>query len=45
MVDVFSIDDIGGDGLQNDALSEDEADQESFHRWVWMLFVSREFNF
>ena len=45
MVDVFSIDDIGGEGLQNDALSEDEADQESFHRWVWMHFVSREFNF
>lgn len=45
MVDVFPIDDIGGDGLQNDALSEDEADLESFHRWVWMRFVSSEIYF
>ena len=39
MADVFDID-IGGEELQNEAQSDDEADQDSFQRWVWMRFMS-----
>ena len=45
MADVFSIDDIGGDGTHNDAQSDDEDEQDSFQRWVCMRFVYTQFYF
>ena len=38
MADVFDID-IGGEGVQNDAQSDEDDDQDSFQRWVWMRFM------
>lgn len=43
MADVFPIDDIGGEDVHNDAQSDDEDEQDSLQRWVWMRFVPREF--
>ena len=40
MADVFDIDDIGGDDVQNGALSDEEDEQDSLERWVCMRFMS-----
>ena len=39
MADVFDID-IGGEDVQNDAQWDEDDNQDSFQRWVWMCFVS-----
>lgn len=43
MADVFDID-IGGEDVHNGEQSDDDEDQDSYQRWVWMRFVSRIFS-
>ena len=40
MADVFDIDDIGGEDIQDGAQSDEDDEQNSLERWVCMCFVS-----
>ena len=40
MADVFDIDDIGGEDVQDGAQSDEDDGQDSLESWVYMHFVS-----